>query len=50
MTPRRNGWYPSIGVGLLPVLELVRLDIARGLRDGRWTFSIDLTRDLWSIL
>lgn len=44
------GWYPSVGIGLLPMFELLRFDVARGLRKGRWTFSVDVTRDLWSIL
>ncbi|MDO8500924.1 MAG: hypothetical protein Q7S20_03685 [Gemmatimonadaceae bacterium] len=43
-------WYPSVGVGALMLFDLVRFDIARGLRDGRWTFSADVTRDLWRIL
>jgi hypothetical protein len=47
---RETGWYPSIGVGLLPAFQLIRFDVARGLRNGRWTFSFDVTRDFWSIL
>lgn len=43
--------YPSVGVGLLGFFNLVRLDVARGLRhDGRWTFSIDVAREFWGIL
>ena len=45
-----SGWFPSVGVGTLMLFDLVRFDVARGLRDGRWTFSVDLTRDLWPIL
>jgi len=37
-------------VGLLGFFDLVRFDVARGLRNGRWTFGVDLTRDLWRIL
>ena len=48
-TPRQ-GWYPSIGLGALTVFEVLRLDVARGLRDGRWTFSADIGRDFWSVL
>jgi hypothetical protein len=44
------GWYPSVGVGLLTVFDLLRFDVAKGLRDGRWTFSVDVIRDFWSIL
>jgi hypothetical protein len=46
----RQGWHPSIGVGALTIFDLLRLEAARGLRDGRWTFTVDVTRDLWSIL
>lgn len=44
------GWYPSVGVAFLPLFDLMRFDVARGLHNGRWTFSFDITRDLWSIL
>jgi hypothetical protein len=47
---RGVGWYPSIGVGLLTVFDLLRFDVAKGLRDGRWAFSVDVIRDFWSIL
>jgi hypothetical protein len=47
---RAHGWYPSLGVGAYLLFDLIRFDVARGLRDGRWTFSVDLTRDLWGIL
>jgi hypothetical protein len=47
---RDGGVYPSIGAGYLLPFDLVRLDVARGLRNGRWTFSVDVGRDLWSIL
>ncbi|HEX4937007.1 MAG TPA: hypothetical protein VFV33_27685, partial [Gemmatimonadaceae bacterium] len=47
---RRAGWYPAVGVGLLSVFDLVRVDIARGVRHGRWTLGIDVSRDFWAIL
>jgi hypothetical protein len=47
---RTAGWYPSVGVGLLTVFDLLRFDVAKGLRDGRWSFSVDIIRDFWSIL
>jgi hypothetical protein len=50
LAPPRSGWHPSIGIGALTIFELVRFDVARGLRDGRWTFNVDVSRDLWSIL
>ncbi|MGH7663412.1 MAG: hypothetical protein ACRENI_03825 [Gemmatimonadaceae bacterium] len=46
----REGWYPSLGAGLLVLFDLVRLDAAHGLRDGRWSFSIDVAREFWAIL
>jgi len=47
---RGAGWYPSVGVGLLTLFDLLRFDVAKGLRDGRWAFSVDVIRDFWSIL
>ncbi|MBK5187124.1 MAG: hypothetical protein JJD97_02705 [Gemmatimonadaceae bacterium] len=46
----RPGWYPAVGIGALLFFDIVRIDVARGLRRGRWTFSLDVTRDLWPIL
>jgi hypothetical protein len=46
----RQGWYPALGVALEPLLDMVRLDVARGLRDGRWTFSFDMSRAFWGVL
>jgi hypothetical protein len=46
----RQGWYPALGLGALTVFDVIRLDVARGLRDGRWTFSVDIGRDFWSVL
>lgn len=45
-----GGWFPSAGVGLLTLFDLLRFDVARGLRGGRWTFAVDLTRAYWRIL
>jgi hypothetical protein len=45
-----RGWRPSVGMGVLSLFDLLRLDVARGLRDGRWTFSADVSREFWSIL
>jgi hypothetical protein len=45
-----TGWYPSAGVGALVLFDLLRVDVSRGLHDGRWMFSADLMRDLWPIL
>jgi hypothetical protein len=46
----RQGFYPSIGIGVLTFFDILRIDVARGLRDGRWTFSLDARRDFWPIL
>ena len=46
----RQGWYPALGLGALTVFDVLRLDVARGLRDGRWTFSVDIGRVFWSVL
>ncbi len=46
----RGGWYPSLGIGTQLLFDLVRVDVARGLRNGRWTFSIDINRSFWSVL
>jgi hypothetical protein len=35
---------------MLTVFEVLRFDVARGLRGGRWTFSVDVGRDFWSVL
>ncbi|HKG90579.1 MAG TPA: hypothetical protein VKA84_01735 [Gemmatimonadaceae bacterium] len=48
--PARRGWYPSLGLGTLALFDILRLDVARGLRNGRWTFSIDARPELWGIL
>jgi hypothetical protein len=48
--PDRAGWYPAVGVGALLFFDMLRLDVARGLHHGQWTFSLDVTRDLWPIL
>jgi hypothetical protein len=48
--PRRSGFYPSAGLGLLTFFDLLRVDVARGFRNGRWTFNVDVRRDFWSVL
>jgi hypothetical protein len=45
-----NGGYPSAGLGLLTVFDVLRFDVARGLRKGGWVFNVDVSRDFWSIL
>ncbi len=45
-----TGIYPTLGLALQPFFELVRVEVARGLRHGRWTFNVDVSRDFWGIL
>ena len=45
-----GGWYPSLGVGAITFFDILRVDVARGLRDGRWSFSVDASRSLWGVL
>ena len=47
---RSTGIYPSAGLGLLVFFDLLRLEVARGLRDGRWSFYLDVNRAFWSVL
>jgi len=46
-----GGFYPSLGAAYLTPFDLLRLEVARGTaRGGRWTFSVDISREFWSIL
>jgi len=45
-----RGTRTAIGMGAIGLFNLLRLDVARGLSDGRWLFSVDVTRDFWRIL
>jgi hypothetical protein len=47
---RSSVGYPSLGTAILLFFDLIRLDVAKGIRNGRWSFGVDLTRDLWRIL
>lgn len=47
---RPGGIYPWAGVSLITAFDLLRLDVARGLRTGRWAFSVDVARPFWSIM
>ena len=50
LRPVASGFYPSIGVSLITAFDLLRFDLSRGLRPGRWLFSVDVSRAFWSIL
>ena len=45
-----SGAYSSVGLGLLTLFDLLRFDVARGLRGGRWMFAIDLNAEFWGLL
>ena len=44
------GIYPSVGLGTLFFFDLLRVDVARGLRNGQWRFAFDIDRGFWGIL
>jgi len=46
---RPGGLYPAAGLGGLFFFDLLRVDVARGLRDGRWMLGVDVSRTLWGI-
>ena len=45
-----SGGYPSAGVALVPFFDLLRIEVARGLRGGRWTLNVDVAREFWGVL
>ena len=45
-----TGVYPSAGIALQPFFDLLRLEVARGLRHGTWMFNVDVSRDFWGVL
>ncbi|HEU4631472.1 MAG TPA: hypothetical protein VFS08_17090 [Gemmatimonadaceae bacterium] len=47
---RTDATVTSVGVAGLFLFDLLRVDVARGLRDGRWMFGIDVTRAFWGVL
>jgi hypothetical protein len=44
------GWHPAIGLAAIGLFDLMRIDVARGLRGGTWTFSLDVAREFWPVL
>ena len=44
------GGYAAGGVGLLTFFDLLRFDVSRGFRNGRWLFAIDVNPEFWSVL
>ena len=47
---RAAGGYASVGVGALVFYDLLRVDVARGVRDRTWRFGIDIDRGFWGML
>jgi hemolysin activation/secretion protein len=46
-----DGCYPSLGVGAAFLFDLLRFDLAYGLREeGGWRFGVDVGRVFWEIL
>ncbi|MDB4908670.1 MAG: hypothetical protein JWO05_3454 [Gemmatimonadetes bacterium] len=47
---RESGAYPSVGMAVYSPFDFLRLDVARGLRGGRWMISLDVAREFWTLL
>jgi hypothetical protein len=45
-----SGCRPSVGVAGLFLFDVLRVDVAYGLRDGGWRFGVDASRVFWGIL
>ena len=41
---------PAVGLGVLTIFDLMRVDVARSLRGNGWTFSVDVVREFWRVL
>lgn len=46
----RRGAHPALGLAGVGLFNLLRVDVSRGVRDGRWMFSVDVSRDFWRVL
>ncbi len=45
-----EGVYPTAGVAVQSFFDLLRIQLARGLRGGRWSLNVDVSREFWSVL
>lgn len=49
-----RGWQPSVGVGVLTLFDLLRIDVARGVRGGggggAWMLNVDVSPSFWPVL
>ncbi len=41
---------PSVGLGLMPFYQAIRIVVAHGFRGNVWTFNVDVSREFWRIL
>lgn len=41
---------PAVGLGVLGLFDLFRLDVARPVRGGGWLLSVDVAREFWKVL
>jgi hypothetical protein len=49
--PAVAGLYPSVGVSLGLIFDLLRVDVARSLRSGGgWMLNVDVARTYWPVL
>jgi hypothetical protein len=49
--PLATGLYPAAGLSAQVLFDLLRVQVARGLRQpGVWTFWVDVNRDWWGVL
>ncbi|MCE9600740.1 MAG: hypothetical protein K8S21_00815 [Gemmatimonadetes bacterium] len=44
-----NG-YSSVGVGIIGLFDLLRIDVAKPLRGRGWLFSVDVAREFWRVM
>lgn len=41
---------PSVGLGVIGLFDLLRVDVAKPLRGGGWLFSVDVAREFWHVM
>jgi hypothetical protein len=49
-TAHPSGGYPSAGLAAQLFFDILRVQVANGLRHGGWSFNLDVSRDFWGIL
>lgn len=48
--PTTRGLRPALSLGAGVFYDMLRVDLARGLRDGEWQVIFSITPDLWGVL